>query len=46
MFLTPQQLDFGHAAAAFGIPFVKVDSAQQLQEALASGLTSQTPSGH
>ena len=43
MFLTPQQVEFGHGAAAFGIPFVKVDSAQQLQEALASGLTSQTP---
>lgn len=43
LFLTPPQLDFGHAAAAFGIPFVKVDSAQQLHEALASGLTSQTP---
>ncbi len=43
LFLTPPQLDFGHAAAAFGIPFVKVDRAQQLHEALASGLTSQTP---
>lgn len=43
LFLTPQTIDFSAAAAAFGIPFVRVSSTDSYQAALAQGLTSDRP---
>lgn len=43
LFLTPRAVDFGHAAAAFGLPFVRVSTEAALRTALAHALAAEKP---
>ncbi|MBL8632962.1 MAG: 2-succinyl-5-enolpyruvyl-6-hydroxy-3-cyclohexene-1-carboxylic-acid synthase [Myxococcales bacterium] len=43
LFLTPRAVDFGQAAAAFGIPFLRVCSEASLRTAMAQALAADRP---